>query len=571
MNENELILLLNSLNRHSENEILELKEAKDSFRIKDLGKYFSALSNEANLRGASSAFLVFGVQDDGKTCGTSFRREAQMPSKGLQKLKKEIAENTNNRITFREIYEIEHEGKRVIVFDIPAATRGIPTQWAGAAWAREDEDLVPLPISKIDEIRQQPPADWSRQVVEGATLADLDPEAIGVARKKMRERYGDREGIIDGLDDSELLDKAGITFRGKITHTALLLLGTPESAKLIAGSLPKITWSLYEATGTIRTYQHFEPPFLLRIDDLMAKIRNEEIRLLADPDSLIPLTTTEYDDWSLRELVGNAIAHQAYDRGGKVNIEEFPDRITFLNEGGFIPGSLEKALGQGYKPPFYRNPFLVDAMLSVRMLDQNAMGIRTVCEKARERDMPLPTYDLSDPQRVRVDLPNHEINPTYTHLLFAHPDLPILTVLALDKVQKGLPLDAEERKDLITRGFAAEENDELCLIEPHEERSTPPTSLDAAPEMETRVLPLGRREIDSLICQTIVGELAAREAASRVDLTDAVSQRLLSLGILDADSEPIDGKKVYRLLRSLEEEGIVRSEGKTRATKWMLA
>ena len=90
MNENDLILLLNSLNRHSENEILELKEAKDSFRIKDLGKYFSALSNEANLRGASSAFLVFGVQNDGKTCGTSFRREAQMPSKGLQKLKKEI-------------------------------------------------------------------------------------------------------------------------------------------------------------------------------------------------------------------------------------------------------------------------------------------------------------------------------------------------------------------------------------------------------------------------------------------------------------------------------------------------
>ena len=30
MNENDLILLLNSLNRHSENEILELKEAKDT-------------------------------------------------------------------------------------------------------------------------------------------------------------------------------------------------------------------------------------------------------------------------------------------------------------------------------------------------------------------------------------------------------------------------------------------------------------------------------------------------------------------------------------------------------------
>ncbi len=571
MNENELISFLNSLNRHSENEILELKEAKDSFRVKDLGKYFSALSNEANLRGVQNAFLVFGVRDDGETCGTSFRREAQMPSKGLQTLKKEIAENTNNRITFREIYEVEHKGKRVIVFDIPAATRGIPTQWAGAAWAREDEDLVPLPINKIDEIRRQPPADWSRQVVEEATLADLDPEAIEVARRKMRERYGDREGLIDGLDDIELLDKAGITFRGKITHTALLLLGKPESAKLIAGSLPKITWSLYEAAGTVRTYQHFDPPFLLRIDDLMAKIRNEEIRLLADPDSLIPLTTTEYDDWSLRELVGNAIAHQAYNRGGKVNIEEFPDHITFLNEGAFIPGSLERALGQGYKPPFYRNPFLADAMLNVRMLDQNAMGIRTICEKARERDMPLPTYDLSDPQRVRVDLSNHEINATYTHLLFAYPDLPILTVLALDKAQKGLPLSTDERDDLMTRGFIEEEGGGLCLVEPRAKRAPSPGSHGAALEAAVPTRPLSKRELDDLIRQTIIDELATRGVASRVGLTNAVSRRLMNLGALDADLRPVDGKKIYRFLRSLEEAGVVRSEGNTRATKWMLA
>ena len=46
-----------------ENEVLELKEAKDSFDIDDLGRYFSALSNEASLREVDFAWLVFGVAD----------------------------------------------------------------------------------------------------------------------------------------------------------------------------------------------------------------------------------------------------------------------------------------------------------------------------------------------------------------------------------------------------------------------------------------------------------------------------------------------------------------------------
>lgn len=38
--------------RALESEVVELKEACSNFSFKDLGKYFSALSNEANLRGA---------------------------------------------------------------------------------------------------------------------------------------------------------------------------------------------------------------------------------------------------------------------------------------------------------------------------------------------------------------------------------------------------------------------------------------------------------------------------------------------------------------------------------------
>lgn len=46
-----VIELVNKIQRPYETEVVELKEAKHDFSFKDLGRYFSALSNEAILRG----------------------------------------------------------------------------------------------------------------------------------------------------------------------------------------------------------------------------------------------------------------------------------------------------------------------------------------------------------------------------------------------------------------------------------------------------------------------------------------------------------------------------------------
>jgi hypothetical protein len=50
----------NNLRYHHENEVVEFKKAENSFSFDDLGKYFSALSNEANLRDKDFAWLIFG-------------------------------------------------------------------------------------------------------------------------------------------------------------------------------------------------------------------------------------------------------------------------------------------------------------------------------------------------------------------------------------------------------------------------------------------------------------------------------------------------------------------------------
>ena len=61
MTHEELMALLDRLISEWESEVVEFKEAGAGYSLHDIGKYFSALSNEANLRGQERAWLVLGV------------------------------------------------------------------------------------------------------------------------------------------------------------------------------------------------------------------------------------------------------------------------------------------------------------------------------------------------------------------------------------------------------------------------------------------------------------------------------------------------------------------------------
>lgn len=175
--ENHLIEKVIQMIENFEDEVVEFKEAKTNYSFKDIGKYFSALGNEANIRDRKEAWLIFGVTNKKEIIGTEYRKDGS-----LQRLKKEIVIGTNERLTFMEIYELELEGKRIVAFQIPPALRGIPTTWNGAAYAREDESTCPLPMDKVDLIRSQVGVDWSKEIVENADMDDLDPEAVNYAR-----------------------------------------------------------------------------------------------------------------------------------------------------------------------------------------------------------------------------------------------------------------------------------------------------------------------------------------------------------------------------------------------------
>lgn len=452
---NKLIELLTQI----ESEVIEFKQAKNGFNDNELGQYFSALSNEANLHQKANAWLVFGIKDDRTVVGTQYKNSPE----SLQAVKKMIADNTNNHISFKNIYEINHQGKRVILFEIPPALKGVPTAWKEHFYARQGESLVGLDLYKIEQIRLQNQSyDWSAGIVENASIDDLSMEAIAFARIKYTEKHPDLKQEIEGWDNITFLNKAKLTIKGKITRTAIILLGLPESEVLINPATPTMTWILKDRDGIEKDYQHFGSPLLLNVDKLASKIRNLKYRYIKQ-GTLFPEEIDQYDGFVIREALHNAIAHQDYQLGGKISVVEFESgRIVFKNKGRFIPNDVWQVISSDAPEERYRNRFLANAMVNLKMIDTIGSGIKKMFLVQKERYFPLPDYDLSN-DSVQVSIEGKILDINYAQKLASLPDLSLYDIFLLDRVQKKLPISDEQAKNLKKLGLIEGRKPNYCI------------------------------------------------------------------------------------------------------------
>lgn len=538
--------------KRPENEVVEFKEAKSSYDFKTIGKYFSAISNETCLRDLKCGWLLFGITNQRSIVGSSYRL-----GDNLQNLKRDIANCTNDRLTFLEISEVYFDNKRVLAFQIPPAIPGTPTTWNGAAYAREGESISPLPMNKLDEIRSMSGRDWSKEIVEEATIDDLDQNAVKRAVELFVQKEGNRneaQELLNTLSDVELLNKAGITFRSKITRTALLLLGKKEAAFYFDGFVPRITWTLYNADNSIKAYEHFDMPFLLAIDKVFSKIRNEKYRYISGQMTLFPDEVEQYDRDLIKELLNNCIAHSDYRLRGRINIEEYEDHLRFINEGHFIPETIEKALEPGYKPPYYRNAFLCRAMVNLYMIDTNSIGIPLVYSIQRQRCFPLPTYDLDTPNRVSVTVFGKILDKNYTQLLHQNGDLDTRTVFLLDRVQKKLPISKEVFHELKKKHLVEGRYPNIYV------------AFSIANAVGEKVSYIHNKGLDEKVCRELIIKALSIEPCSRVEIYDVLNKGALP-AVLD-DKQKM--KKVSNILQKMKIEGLIYPKGSRRYTKWYL-
>ncbi len=445
--------IFHQLWEHSENEVVEFKKAETNFDVDELGRYFSALSNEANLREREFAWMVFGVWDKKHTVvGTSFK-DGEV---ALNKLKQDMSQHTTDNLIFREIVPVTVEGKRVVLFKVPASPRNIVMCWKGVAYGRDGESLKPLNQAKRDAIRQQPPLpDWTAQLVPDATISDLDDLALATARVMFKKVHSSNipAAEIDAWSVEEFLANSAMMRDGQLTRAAILLLGKPLSLQKIYPAVAQITWTWQDEDGIVQDYEHFTIPFVLTVDKVLGKIRNKTMRELPG-GTLFPDTMKQYDEYTIREALHNAIAHQDYTLRQRIVFVEGPNTLYYGNGGSFIPGSIENVLTHKGPQLHYRNECLCKGMVNFNMIDTVGRGIKKIYTEQRNRFFPMPDYDIDNEGRtVGVTIYGKMIDEKYTNLLRCESSLTLKECLWLDAVQKHHPVTKEAAKHLRDKGL----------------------------------------------------------------------------------------------------------------------
>ncbi|OAV73660.1 Divergent AAA domain protein [Bacteroidales bacterium Barb6] len=451
MTNTDLIDLLKDLcSQPREQQWLEFKS--NGIDHEQIGEYISAMSNGATLANKPFGYLVWGVEDITHVIkGTTFTfADAKH---GNQDLELWLRLYLDPKINI-ELFEFDYDGKHIVLVRIPAA-KSEPTNFQKKPFVRVGSNKTDLrKYPDWMRIIYNSQEDWSAKVIENLSIDNLDPQALKVAREKFKEKnpnvaYFDQ---IDVWDDATFLDKAKITIDRKITRTALLLLGKPESTYYLLPSVAEITWKLDTEE---KAYEHFSVPFLLTTTQVMQRIRNVQIRFYPDHE-LLATTVNKYDTKSILEGIHNCIAHQDYSLRSRIILTEKIDKLIFLNAGNFFEGTPEEySLGEK-TPKLYRNPWLVNAMSNLGMIDHLGYGIHSLYVSQRNRYFPMPDYILSDPQEVIMYMYGQTIDENYPKLLIEHRDLSLSKVTLLDKVQKKEPILDESanilRKEKLIEG-----------------------------------------------------------------------------------------------------------------------
>jgi len=530
-----------------EDETIECKTASNTFSDEDLGKYFSALSNEANLKGQKCGWIIFGVSNSGQIQGSQYLKNPHT----LNATKKKLADGITGNYTFLDLHELKIDGKRILMMEIPAAPSGNPIAYNGHYYARNGESTVALSNQKYLLILSQN-TDWSAEIVPEATIDDLDEKAIAFAREKFREKNPNLSEEIKEWDTITFLNKSKITIRGKITRAAILLLGKSESDYYISPAQAKIKWILKNEKGIERDYYIATCPFILAVEEIYQKIINLKYRYI-QKGTLFPQEVDQYEPYLIREALNNAIAHQDYSLNGVINVVQDEDTLRITNLGYFIPGTVEKVLNRNAPEEHYRNAFLCNAMVNYKMVDTIGSGIKKMFTLQANRYFPLPDYTLTE-NKADLLFTGKVLDLEYANLLVQNKSLSLSDIILLDKVQKRKPLTNEEVNYLRKKNFISGRKPNIII-------SSSLAALTGQVVEHSKVKGLTTQGYETLILE----DLKAYKTLTRKEI-DGMLEDVLPKTFTKEQKK----NKVNYLLSGLRKKGKITNVGCKTKSQWKL-
>ena len=525
----------------------EFKNLKNEFCGKEKNDIISYVSALSNMEGGH---LVIGVVDKTlEIVGTdTYNFDVQ---KAKLRLTEQCANLPSEGLSVEE-FITEDTHKTVWVIHVPKHMKRLPVYAHSKAWQRLNDSLVELTDSRRNAILDERESmyDWTAQIIEDATIEDLDYDAIRLAREGYKQRYPQFANECDTWSDRVFLDKSCLTIDGKITRTTLLLVGKEDKAHKL-NHIAQIVWKCFQDGQTFGDI--YTIPFIRTTSELLNRIRNYRFKIYPK-NSLIPAEVWKYDTESILEGLHNSIAHQNYESGSRIIVTEDKDNLTLENSGYFYEGSYDQYITGEKTPRNYRNPALVKAMVNIKMIDTQGYGIHKMFLSQKKRYLPMPDYDKSTATEVVLTLPGTVIDENYSLMLLENRNLSLMDAVLLDSVQKGKSISSEAVAILRKRKLIEGRLPHIFI------------SKDIAQVTDQRIEYSKHKGLDDKKCEALLID-SLKDHGS---LTKGEIRNLFWNVISDQLNDRQKETKVYNILRKMKKQNIISNTTRGNISVWSL-
>ena len=286
--------------------------------------YIAALANERGGR------LVLGMADrvPHTVVGSNFAENK------VGELVDEIYKRLGIRVQYEELYS--DEGKRVLVLIVPSRPIGRLLKFEGVPLMRTGESLREMSDAEIFRILSEQEPDFSAQICEGLTMADLDKEAI----KAMKSRYADKQKNVTfrNSPDEQVLTDLELLKSGKLNYAALVLLGKSEA---IRRYLPQnnivVEFRMNHSMIQYTARKEFQLPLFIAVDEVWEYINQPASNpQLHYNDGPYIFDIPSFNEEVVREAILNAVCHRSMKIQSDVVIKQYPKKFSYFPKEYFL-------------------------------------------------------------------------------------------------------------------------------------------------------------------------------------------------------------------------------------------
>lgn len=539
-----------------ENESLDFKECPNEAKLRELIEKCSICL--ANAKGGT---IVFGVKENiigqaNAVIGLDFAPD-------LERIKATTYDATDPKLPI-EFEWLDIDVRRLLLMHV-TSSRPPYTTTSGHGWVRIGRDCKPLTGSLMNYVRESAGlADQtSRTLPLPDPLGGLSPAAVEILRREM-EMAGAPDELLR-YADRELCTRLGIIRDGRLTLGGLLVAGREE---IIAEFAPNHEWK-YSRMRNDTEYEAVPASgrecILIGLDRLMLLL-GQQNPIITVPSGLYHAEFPQYPTIALREALLNAFAHRDYNIPGMVFIRHWRDGIEINSPGGFVGGVTPQNIL--HHAPVTRNRYLVETiLLATRLVNRNNLGVPRMFRALLEEGKEPPFFEDAG-ETVRVTFPGQTADQPFKDLLDyvtkeQHAELDVDTLLLLHFFHRRHEAHMED----------------VCEAYPYNERLLK----EKLAFIENRLFMIEHSGSGSHATYRLTRQammlLQGRDAYHRTRRLDseAIKVRVLSAlrdqPLRNADIRAftdLDRQQVYRLMRELEDEGLISQHGRGQNALWYL-